>query len=209
MKPAINLFTFTIALTCIQAIVPHQVKAESNQVKVESKAPDPELGIIRIKDRPEVSQSADVLSQTPIVPAPIPEEIEEELVITGTRTPRAAKTTPGTITVFDGKYLDNNYIQNIQDLIRYEPGVSVQNRPTRAGNSGYTIRGISGNRVFVQVDGIRIPDSYFNSGRDVVDFDAIKRVEIIRGPASTLYGSDAIGGVVSYISKDPDRKSVV
>ena len=103
MKPAINLFTLTIALTCIQAIVPHQVNAEL-------KTPDPELGIIRIKDRPEVSQSADSLSQTPIVPAPVPEEIEEELVITGTRTSRAAKTTPGTITVFDGKYLDNNYI---------------------------------------------------------------------------------------------------
>lgn len=196
MKFPINLFTASILLTSLQTVFAYQVKAEP-------KAPALESGVIRVNDRPIVSQNADLLSQSPIVPTPTPEETEEELVVTGTRTPRAAKTTPGTITVFDGKYLDNNYIQNIQDLIRYEPGVSVQNRPTRAGNAGFTIRGISGNRVFIQVDGIRIPDSYFNSGRDVVDFDAIKRVEIIRGPASTLYGSDAIGGVVSYISKDP------
>ncbi|MEP7044625.1 MAG: TonB-dependent receptor, partial [Dokdonella sp.] len=57
-------------------------------------------------------------------------------------------------------------------------------------------------------DGIAIPDSFeigsFSSaGRDVVDVDALKRVEIVRGAASSLYGSDALGGVVSYITKDP------
>ena len=151
--------------------------------------------IIRVNDRPVIAQKAELLTPVPIE--------EEELVVTGTRTPRPANVTPGTVSTFDTKFLENNFIQTIQDLIRYEPGVSVQNRPTRAGNSSFTIRGVSGNRVLIQVDGIRIPDLYFNSGRDVVDFDAVKRVEIIRGPASTLYGSDAIGGVVSYISKDP------
>ncbi len=182
MKSVTRFSILTIALTSLNTLFTNIALAESP--------------VIRLSDRPVVSQKAELLAQPDTI-------IEEEVVVTGTRTPRPANVTPGTISTFDTKFLENNLIQNIQDLIRYEPGVSVQNRPTRAGNAGFTIRGVSGNRVLIQVDGIRVPDLYFNSGRDVVDFDAIKRVEIIRGPASTLYGSDAIGGVVSYISKDP------
>ncbi len=58
------------------------------------------------------------------------------------------------------------------------------------------------------MDGIAVPDafgigSFSNAGRDVVDIDALKRVEIVRGAASSLYGSDALAGVVKYASKDP------
>ncbi|WP_164173795.1 TonB-dependent receptor plug domain-containing protein, partial [Stenotrophomonas maltophilia] len=65
------------------------------------------------------------------------------------------------------------------------------------------------NRVRVEVDGVRVPDyPQTNAGaglynRDQIDYDSLKRVEIIRGPASALYGSDAIGGVVTFVTKDP------
>ena len=131
------------------------------------------------------------------------DDSEIELTVTGTRTERAVEETPGTISVIDEKELQNNFVRDIKDLTRYEPGVSVRNRPTRSGNSSINIRGIDGNRVLIQVDGVRVPDIYFNSSRDLVDFDSLKRVEIIRGPGSSLYGSDAIGGVVSYLTKDP------
>jgi hemoglobin/transferrin/lactoferrin receptor protein len=132
------------------------------------------------------------------------EESDIEITVTGTRTPRTVNDSPGTITVIDGEELEKNFVQDIKDLIRYEPGVSVRNRPTRSGNSSINIRGIEGNRVLIQVDGVRVPDIYSATSRDLVDFDSIKNVEIIRGPASTLYGSDAIGGVVSYVTKDPE-----
>ncbi|MDH6100661.1 TonB-dependent hemoglobin/transferrin/lactoferrin family receptor [Anabaenopsis sp. FSS-46] len=134
---------------------------------------------------------------------------EIEITVTGTRTPRAVVDSPGTISIIDEQKIQRDFIEDIKDLVRYEPGISVRNRPVRtgpagSGNSSINIRGIEGNRVLIQVDGVRVPDIYANTGRDLVDFDSIQRVEIIRGPASTLYGSDALGGVVSFITKDPE-----
>src|SRR3989338_3042113 len=68
-----------------------------------------------------------------------------------------------------------------------------------AGSGNFGIRGIGGNRVLVLVDGLPVPDSPITSTaagsytRDYVDLDSMKRVEIIRGPSSALYGSDGIG----------------
>src|SRR3990167_2478687 len=75
------------------------------------------------------------------------------------------------------------------------------------GLSGFSIRGIGGNRVLTQVDGVGVPDSFtfgpfLSAQRNYIDLDTVKQVEIIRGPASTLYGSDTIGGAVSFITKD-------
>ncbi|MDY6899051.1 MAG: TonB-dependent hemoglobin/transferrin/lactoferrin family receptor [Cyanobacteriota bacterium] len=133
------------------------------------------------------------------------EEADIEITVTGTRSERPVKDTPGNITVIESEDIDKQLINDLADLIRYEPGVSVRNGRNR-GNQDFTIRGIGGNRVLIQVDGIRQPDNYTqtNTSRNYFDLETLKRVEIIRGPASTLYGSDAIGGAVSFITKDPE-----
>lgn len=135
------------------------------------------------------------------------EEADIEITVTGTRTPRSLDESPGTITVIDAEDIDNQLIQNLDDLIRYEPGVSTSGDARRYGFQDFNIRGIDGNRVLLQVDGVRLPDSFdFGStqlGRNYIDTETLRRVEIIRGSASTLYGSDAIGGVVTFITKDP------
>ena len=115
---------------------------------------------------------------------------------------------PNTVTVIESENIERNLMKDITDLIRYEPSVSVSNNPGRFGPNGFTIRGIGGNRVLMQVDGIRLPDafsfgSFSSASRNVIDIDAMKAVEILRGPGSSLYGSDALGGVVTYITKDP------
>lgn len=131
-----------------------------------------------------------------------------EISVTATRTRRETDEVPATVSVIDETAIEHDLTQNIKDLIRYEPGVSVPASPARFGNSGYNIRGVEGNRVLIQIDGVRIPEtfsfgSFSNAGRDLVDLDSLKTVEILRGPSSTLYGSDALGGVVSYFTKDP------
>ena len=93
-------------------------------------------------------------------------------------------------------------------MIRYEPGVSVGGS-NRFGLNGFTIRGVGDDRVLTQVDGVPTIDEYnfgafMTARRDIVDVDALKTVEIVRGPASSLYGSDALGGVVSFLTKDPE-----
>lgn len=131
------------------------------------------------------------------------------ITVSATRTEREVANTPGTVTVKDREQLDRELVTDIRDLVRYEPGVSVAGQPTRFGLSGFNIRGIDGNRVLIEIDGIRVPDafqigSFSNAGRDLVDIDLLKRVEIVRGAASSLYGSSAIGGVVSFQTKDPE-----
>lgn len=117
---------------------------------------------------------------------------------------------PATISTIDARQIDRGLVRTLQDLIRYEPGVAVNSDPNRFGANGFNIRGLEGNRVQTLVDGIRAPSlfqfgigPFNNSTRSFVDLDSLKRVEILRGPASSLYGSDALGGVVSYMTKDP------
>lgn len=129
--------------------------------------------------------------------------------VTATRGPRPADQVPATVTVIDERELERQSAVRPADVVRYEPGVSVGNQPGRAGQTNYVIRGIGGNRVLVLQDGLRLqdfPGSNLGAGtytRDYIDLDTVRRVEIVRGPASALYGSDALGGVVNYILKDP------
>ena len=133
----------------------------------------------------------------------------QQVTISATRQEQDITSVPSTITVHDRQVLDRNNVNTLKDLVRYEPGVSVGGAGQRGGISGYNIRGIDGNRILTQVDGVEIPGGFFNgpyakTQRNYVDPEIIKRVEILRGPASVLYGSNAIGGAVSYFTLDPD-----
>lgn len=128
---------------------------------------------------------------------------------TATRAPRPLSEIPATVTIIDSAQLERQNAVRIQDAIRYEPGIGFSNAPIRGGAGNFVIRGIGGNRVRVLTDGVRLPDfpeSNIGAGtftRDFVDLENIRRIEIVRGPASALYGSDALGGVVNFITKDP------
>jgi hemoglobin/transferrin/lactoferrin receptor protein len=143
------------------------------------------------------------------VTAQAPEPSQLELVtISATRIAARVMDVPATVTVKDADTMDRELVFGTEDLVRFEPGVSMRNEGGRFGASGPSIRGIGGNRVLMEVDGVRLPDafaigSFANAGRDVLDTDLLKRVEIVRGSASSLYGSDAIGGVFAFTTKDP------
>ncbi|MCR8720235.1 TonB-dependent hemoglobin/transferrin/lactoferrin family receptor [Pseudomonas syringae] len=133
----------------------------------------------------------------------------DQITVSATRQAQEVVTVPSTVSVHSREQLDRNNVNTIRDLVRYEPGVSVGGAGQRAGTTGYNIRGIDGNRIMTQVDGVEVPDSFFTgpyaqTHRNYVDPEIVKRVEILRGPASALYGSSAIGGVVSYYTLDPD-----
>jgi hemoglobin/transferrin/lactoferrin receptor protein len=144
---------------------------------------------------------------------------EADITVTATR--RAADTfeVPSVVTVIDEEEIQQNLATDIRDLVRFEPGVSVQVQPARfnaagsgtgrTGNSSFNIRGLDGNRVLIMVDGVRVPDAYSFSavtfGRgDYVDLELLESVEILRGPASALYGSDGLAGAVAFTTRDPD-----
>ncbi|WP_305806187.1 TonB-dependent hemoglobin/transferrin/lactoferrin family receptor [Stenotrophomonas sp. YIM B06876] len=132
----------------------------------------------------------------------------DRVQVTATRTARAVSDVAATVDVIDREQLDNQLVHDIRDLVRYEPGISVTRSATRFGLGGFRIRGLDSNRVLIQTDGIAMPKSFnigsfANANHDFTDLETLKRVEIVRGPASSLYGSDALGGVVAFVTKDP------
>ena len=132
----------------------------------------------------------------------------ERIQVTATRSERAIGDVPNTVDVIERKRMDELLVRDLKNLFRYEPGITVSNSFGRFGLGDIRIRGLGGNRVRVQTDGIPVSDafsigSFSNANRNFVDLDTLKRVEVVRGPTSSLYGSDALGGVVSFITKDP------
>lgn len=150
-------------------------------------------------------------------PADAPAEVDK-VTVTATRSEKTISQAPVTVSVISSEEIEDGLVKDIKDLVRDEPGVSVRSAPARFtaagastgrdGNAGFNIRGLEGNRVLIVVDGVRVPDGFAfgaqSTGRgDYVDLDILKSVEIVRGPASALYGADGLAGSVSFITKDP------
>ena len=149
-------------------------------------------------------------------PAPAEETAEPDgepltfldaVTVTATLSPTPVQETPGTVPVIDDDTIQERLVQDFADLVKYEPGVYVESNVTRLGLNGFNIRGIGGNRVLTQVDGVQTAEQFafgpFSVHQAGLDVDALKSVEIVRSANSALYGSDALGGVVSLFTKDP------
>lgn len=135
----------------------------------------------------------------------------KEVVVTATRTEAEAQKVPATITRITREDLDRRLPADEAELFENEPDVAFGRDTRRFGATRPNIRGIEDNRVLQLVDGVRLPN-FFNSGGPTnftmnaplgPSAEFLKRVEILRGPASSLYGSDAIGGVVGFRTLDP------
>jgi hemoglobin/transferrin/lactoferrin receptor protein len=163
--------------------------------------------------------AAPVLAQVQPVSNPVDDPVTlDPITVLATRTATRVDETPATVTVITAREIEQNLYTDIKDLVRFEPGVSVRTQPARFGaalgatgrdgNAGFTIRGLGGDRVLIVVDGVRTPDGYAFGPQSVgrggyADLDLMKSVEILRGPASALYGSDGVAGAVSFTTKDP------
>ncbi|MFO1402668.1 MAG: TonB-dependent receptor [Steroidobacteraceae bacterium] len=112
------------------------------------------------------------------------------------------------VTVIDAEQAQRALATDIKQLVRDQPGLAVRNDPFRFGLDTFAVRGLGGNRVRVEID--RVPaaggfavGSFADTGRAAIDLAFVERVEILRGPASSLYGSDAIGGIVAMTTLRP------
>ena len=131
----------------------------------------------------------------------------DSVTVSATLRPAPVRETPGMVSVIDSQTIEERLVRDFADLVKYEPGVYIENNVTRLGLNGFNIRGIGGNRVMTQVDGVQTSEQFdfgpFNVHQVGLDVDALKTVEIVRSANSALYGSDALGGVVSLFTKDP------
>ena len=132
----------------------------------------------------------------------------ERVVVIASKAAEPATQVVGTVSGLDRDTIERRQVQTIADLVRYEPGVDALGDVSRFGWQGFSIRGLDGNRVGMEIDGVPVAEGFSvgqfaAAGRDLVDIAAVQRVEILRGPASTLYGSDALAGVVAWRTLDP------
>ena len=144
------------------------------------------------------------------VQMPVAQAEIEPVVVTADRNAQTLDKAAPNVSVIGRKILNQASAQNLDDIVMYESGVSVPSDNNRRGHAGINIRGIDGNRILMMVDGVRIPESYAGggsngaiSGRDMVESDTLKQVDIVKGPYSALYGSDALGGVVNMVTLSP------
>ncbi len=132
---------------------------------------------------------------------------EADIVVTATGYRQKQEDAPASITVIDGKDLRRRSIQNLGDAVRDVEGVVVNGG---ANESDIQIRGMPGDYTLILVDGRRqsARESRVNGNRGYEQSftppaAAIERIEVVRGPMSSLYGSDAIGGVINIITRRP------
>jgi hemoglobin/transferrin/lactoferrin receptor protein len=133
----------------------------------------------------------------------------EPVVVVSTRSPRPVSEVVGMVSVLDDADIESRLVMQDEDLWRYLPGIQVESSGTRFGSRSLSIRGVGGNRVVMELDGIPVQERFsvgqFGfAGRTGADVDFIRHVEVLRGPASSLYGSKAIGGVVAVSTFDPE-----
>ena len=135
-------------------------------------------------------------AQTPVM---------EEMQVTATRTARPTQNVARGVSARDFDDLAMASIQIVPEALRDLPGAFLQQ--TTPGQGAAIVRGLKGSQVLHLVDGMRLNNALFRNAPTqylaLVDTFEVERLEVVRGPASTLYGSDAMGGVVQVITREP------
>src|SRR3954451_18282518 len=129
------------------------------------------------------------------------------IVVTAARTPLPAADSPDSETIFDDEALDDLALPAVPDLLRLSPGVAVAATGPRGTQTQVRIRGAEANHTLVFLDGIRFNDpAAGNEARfELLTSDSLSHVEVVRGPQSALWGSEALGGVIAAETADPLR----
>jgi vitamin B12 transporter len=128
------------------------------------------------------------------------------VVTTAARLPQAAKEVIGDVTVLDQKAIQAAGTINLPELLARQPGVQISSNGGAGKNSSVYIRGNSANHTLVLIDGVRFGSATLGSAAlQHLPLAQVDRIEILRGPAASLYGSDAIGGVIQIFTKQGQK----
>ena len=140
-----------------------------------------------------------------LISAAAGQQAEPPIVVTGAREPVAAEAAPTSSTVLEEAALDALDLSAAADLVRLAPGLSVAASGPRGTQVQVRIRGAEANHSLLFVDGIRFNDpAAGNEARfELLAADLLSRLEIVRGPQSALWGSEALGGVIAADGADP------
>ncbi len=131
------------------------------------------------------------------------EHIElDDVIVTATRTTQPRENTVADVTVINREEIERAGANSLTDLLRLQPGVQVSNSGGAGQASSVYLRGTNQEHTVVLVDGLRINSATSGvTSFQSIPLSQIEKIEILRGPASSLYGADAIGGVIQIFTK--------
>lgn len=127
----------------------------------------------------------------------------DQIIVTGARTPMAAADVGSAVTVITRNDIERRQVRYVTDLLRAVPGFAVSHTGVVGSQAQVRVRGSEANHVLVLVDGVRANDPATGDEFrwEYLSTANIERIEIVRGPQSALWGSDAIGGVVHIVTR--------
>ncbi len=130
-----------------------------------------------------------------------PQSFSESVVVTSSLDPEARDDTPAAATVIDSAEIEARQARTLADLLWSVPGVTVAQAGAPGQQTSVFVRGANSNQVLLLWNGIPLNDPYFGDiNWQFVPTEGVERVEVVRGPFSALYGSNAVGGVVQVIT---------
>ena len=130
----------------------------------------------------------------------------ELTVISSTKTEKPLKDVAGSISVITEEDIEKQLVNDMSQLFKYDPSIQVSGSTGSAQN--IIVRGMGGDRILMIKDGMRMNEGYGANGlndivgRGFIETDTLKQVEVAKGASSSLYGSDALGGIVVFTTKD-------
>lgn len=129
-----------------------------------------------------------------------------KLVVSASRVPLPADEVGSSVTVITGEQLEERQISTLSDILRDVPGVAVSRTGPVGSLTQIRIRGAEANQTLVLIDGMDLSNPATDSSFDFGNMmnSNIQSIEILRGPQSALYGSDAIGGVINIVTRRPE-----
>lgn len=142
----------------------------------------------------------------------------KEVTVSATRSERKTDNVPRIVTVTTAEEIQALGARNVGDVFKDSPDITVPQQTGRfslaigsqgrGGQESINIRGLQGNNVLLLVDGIRVPNQFsfgsLSSGRgNFLDVDGFRKIEVVRGPSSTQYGSDGLAGIVQFQTFNP------
>ena len=134
---------------------------------------------------------------------PVTEEKLDTVLVTATRTEQTVAETMAPATVFTEQDIEQLQVSSVTELLQRIPGVSFNQNGGPGSVSSFMLRGTNDDHTLFLIDGQRISSATLGtSPLEMLDVDQIERIEVVRGPVSVLYGSDAVTGVVQIFTRE-------
>ncbi len=154
-----------------------------------------------------VSAALIVLFATDIAAAPDPDaSTMETVVVTATRNPEQLADVTGSVSVITSEDIRLTVAEDLPELLRLEAGVDIVRTGGAGAQTSVFMRGGNSNHVLVLIDGVRVSSAHTGAyAWEQLPLNQVERIEIVRGPRASLYGSDAIGGVIQVFTRKAPR----